>query len=501
MVTIREWMNNKTILITGGAGFFGKVLTEKLLRTCPGVKRIYLIIRPKRGKTPQERWDEIAKDALFETVLADTPDIIDQKVTVLDGDMSLINLGLSQEIIEELQNTVNIIFHSAATVRFNDPLHKAFLSNTRGTLEMCKLASEANNLEVFVHVSTAYCNHNLKLTCYEEKVYEPYQNWRTILKLIETENPVVMNTISYKIIQDHPNTYTFSKSLGEKIVEEYSCKFPTVIARPTVVVGILKGPNPGWTDNLNGVFGITTACGKGVMRVIKGNEECCLDYIPVDYAINALISSGWEKASGENKELSIYNCSYSNLLPTFSLKVLYDQGSEVNKKECTLDNDIWYPFLIFATNDIYFHFLFYVFQVIPAVFLDSILFLINKKRRLIKLNIKIYQALQALSPFTTKNVQFDNTKYKALWNKLSQDEAEIYPVRPPSDFNWREVILIMHKGVKKYFLKEYLEDEEYHRKKLMRLYYLHQFAKGIIISATFMLSYKLINGSIYRYIL
>ncbi|CAH1397837.1 unnamed protein product [Nezara viridula] len=501
MITIREWMNNKTILITGGAGFLGKVLTEKLLRTCPGVKRIYLIIRSKRGKTPQERWNEIAKDALFETVLADTPDIMDQKVTVLDGDMSLINLGLSQEIIEELKNTVNIIFHSAATVRFNDPLHKAFLSNTRGTLEMCKLASETKNLEVFVHVSTAYCNHHLMETCFEEKIYEPCQDWRTILKLIETENPVVMNTISYKIIQDHPNTYTFSKSLSEKIVEEYSCKFSTVIARPGVVVGIFKDLILGWTDNVNGVLGISTALTKGVMRVIKGNEECCLDYIPADFVINALIVSSWEKATGENKELSIYNCSYSNELPKFNLKALCDVGLEVNKEECTLDNDIWYPFLIFVTNDIYFHFLFYILQVIPAGFLDSILFLLNKKRRLIKLNIKIYQVSQALVAFTTKTIVFDNKKYKALWNKLSLDEAEIYPLRPPSDFNYREIMITMHKGVKKYFLKENLEDEEYHTKKLMRLYYLHQFAKGIIISATFMLSYKLINAAIYTYIL
>ncbi|CAH1397839.1 unnamed protein product [Nezara viridula] len=499
MITIKEWMNNKTILITGGAGFFGKVLTEKLLRACPGVERIYLLIRPKHGKTPQERWDDISKDVLFGPLLKEVPDIM-KKVTVLDGDMSVINLGLSEESIEELKNRVNIIFHSAATVRFNDPLHKAFLSNTRGTLEMCKLASETKNLEVFVHVSTAYCHHNLKLTCYEEKVYEPCQDWRTILKLIETENPVVMNTISYKIIQDHPNTYTFSKSLSEKIVEEYSHKFPTVLARPTVVVGVYQDPVPGWTDNMNGLIGITTGMCKGVLRVLKGRKECCLDYIPVDVSVNALIVGAWEKVTSENKELSIYNCGYADLIP-ISFQTLLEEGGDLNEKTCPLDDDIWYPFLIFVQNNFNFHLLFYLLQVLPAVIIDSILFLVKKERRMVKITIKIYQALQALEAFTMNNIRFDNKKYHDLWEKLTEDEVEIFRVGVPANFRWSDTMLDMHRGVKQYYLKEKLEDIEFHRLKLKRLYYLDRFVRGILIIAAFTLSYKLINVVLCKYIL
>ncbi|XP_014283392.1 fatty acyl-CoA reductase 1 [Halyomorpha halys] len=500
MTTIKEWTNNKTILITGGAGFFGKVLTEKLLRACPGVKRIYLIIRPKGGQTPQERWANIVKDELFEKLLAEAPDIMDRKVTVLDGDMSLINLGLTQENIEELKNTVDIIFHSAATVRFNDPLHKAFLSNTRGTLELCKLASEMNNLEVFVHVSTTYCNHNLKKHFYEEKVYEPCQDWRIMLKLIEEENPTVMNTISYKITQDHPNTYTFTKSLSEKIVEEYSSKFPVVISRPSVVVGIAREPLLGWTDNVNGVTGVTTAVCKGVMRVIKGRKNCKLDYVAVDIAINALIISGWEKSISENKELSIYNCAYADFMPV-SFETLTTQGLDINERECTFDNDIWYPFLLFAMNNLYFHILFYLLQVIPAVLIDSVLFLMKKKPRLIKITIKIYQAIQALEAFTMEDVVFDNKEYKALWEKLTDEDARIFSVKPPVDLKMEEVMLILHKGMKKYFLKENLEDNEHHRLKLRRFYYLDRFVRGILISTLVISVFKLINALLYRYVL
>lgn len=49
----------KTILVTGGTGFMGKVLVEKLLRCCTGVKRIYLLVRSKKGKDPNERLKDV----------------------------------------------------------------------------------------------------------------------------------------------------------------------------------------------------------------------------------------------------------------------------------------------------------------------------------------------------------------------------------------------------------------------------------------------------------
>lgn len=37
----------------------GKVLVEKLLRSCPGIKNIYLLMRPKKGQNVQERLQEL----------------------------------------------------------------------------------------------------------------------------------------------------------------------------------------------------------------------------------------------------------------------------------------------------------------------------------------------------------------------------------------------------------------------------------------------------------
>lgn len=57
-ISIENWFQNRHILITGATGFMGKVLVEKLLRSCPDIAGIYILIRSKRGKDAQQRLEE-----------------------------------------------------------------------------------------------------------------------------------------------------------------------------------------------------------------------------------------------------------------------------------------------------------------------------------------------------------------------------------------------------------------------------------------------------------
>ena len=52
---IKDFYNDKAILITGTTGFLGKVVLEKFFRSLPMVRRIYLLIRPKRGVDIMDR--------------------------------------------------------------------------------------------------------------------------------------------------------------------------------------------------------------------------------------------------------------------------------------------------------------------------------------------------------------------------------------------------------------------------------------------------------------
>lgn len=56
--SIPDWFAGKCILVSGATGFMGKVLVEKLLRDCPLVERLYLLVRRKRGVEPEHRRDE-----------------------------------------------------------------------------------------------------------------------------------------------------------------------------------------------------------------------------------------------------------------------------------------------------------------------------------------------------------------------------------------------------------------------------------------------------------
>jgi fatty acyl-CoA reductase len=59
---VQEFFRNAVVFITGGTGFMGKMLVEKLLRLCPHIKHIYLLIRFKKGKNIEQRLEDIFED-------------------------------------------------------------------------------------------------------------------------------------------------------------------------------------------------------------------------------------------------------------------------------------------------------------------------------------------------------------------------------------------------------------------------------------------------------
>jgi fatty acyl-CoA reductase len=61
---VQDFFRGKNIFITGGTGFLGMALIEKLLRSCPDVGTIYVLVRPKKGKEVSARLEELIKNSV-----------------------------------------------------------------------------------------------------------------------------------------------------------------------------------------------------------------------------------------------------------------------------------------------------------------------------------------------------------------------------------------------------------------------------------------------------
>ncbi|KAJ8969158.1 hypothetical protein NQ314_001899 [Rhamnusium bicolor] len=284
--SIADWYKDKSVFITGGSGFMGKVMVEKLLYSCSGIKYLYLLLRNKRGKTPQQRIQDMWKLPMFERLRKSQPDAI-KKIIPLAGDVNTDGLGLKANDVDLLINNANIVFHMAATLKLEAKLNDAIEQNTTGTARVIDVCKKIKNLKAFIHFSTAFCSADLDV--FEEKVYSNKDNPRDVINISKWLTPDTLDIATPSIIAPHPNTYTYSKRLAETLVADELDNMPVCIVRPSIVIPSMEEPVPGWVDSLNGPIGLLVGAGKGVIRSMHVNGENRGQFIPVDFAINASI--------------------------------------------------------------------------------------------------------------------------------------------------------------------------------------------------------------------
>ncbi|RZB39608.1 NAD binding 4, Epimerase, and/or 3Beta HSD domain containing protein, partial [Asbolus verrucosus] len=152
---IADFHKGKNIFVTGATGFVGKLLVEKLLRACPNINTIYILIRPKKGEDEDSRLKKLYTD---QQILPN----FQRKISVIKGDISLPDLAVFPEDKAKILEQVNVIFNIAAVVRFDEKITTATKINVRGARDLLKIAGQCKHLESFVHVGTAYSNCNRK---------------------------------------------------------------------------------------------------------------------------------------------------------------------------------------------------------------------------------------------------------------------------------------------------------------------------------------------------
>lgn len=157
------------------------------------------------------------------------------KVVPVVGELTEPNFGFGPELLEEIIDRVNVIYHSAATIRFNSPLRTAIFTNLTGTMRTIELAKQLKQLSAYIYCSTAFCNSNNRGLITEDvykSQFDPYE----MMKMAENDEAWVDFTGAKckEYLKDHPNTYTFTKNLSENLLMAEMSGLPAAIVRPSI---------------------------------------------------------------------------------------------------------------------------------------------------------------------------------------------------------------------------------------------------------------------------
>ncbi|XP_017110720.1 fatty acyl-CoA reductase wat [Drosophila elegans] len=468
---ILSFYKDKTVFITGGTGFLGKVIIEKLLRATD-VKRIYFLVRPKRGERVEGRFEAWKKDKIFEALLKDKPRALEH-VTPIAGDCCALNLAISEADRRILAEEVQVLMHGAASVRFMEPLQDALNINTRAVRLVVQLAKEMRRLEAFLHISTAFSNcvvDHIQERFYPENLTCPFDK---VLDLSESLSTEMVNKMAPTLMGRFPNTYTYTKALGEQVIQEEAGDLPVGVFRPAIIFSVFKEPLPGWVDGLQGLGGMIYATAYGVLHLMLVNPKAKALVVPADYCVNVAIASVVQiakKASGAKESvLPIFTytpCQSNDVTYGEVIEKCYANGLAVPNTKM-----IWYPF----THNIGCPWLYsvgvYLYHMLPGLLLDVILRLKGEKPTMIKAYHKIHEGVRVLFPFSKKTFTMDTHNTDQMWQSMTPADKRTFHFNL-SNLNWDEYFTTVMDGVRLYLFKDLRTPESVaNGKRILSRYY------------------------------
>ncbi len=350
-ISIAAELDGKRIAITGGTGFLGTALVERLLRSVPGCELV-LLIRPGQRRTVAQRARrEIFNNDAFDTLRAtyesgrrepgETFDeMVARRVTTIAGDVGTDGLGLDDAGRLALA-TCDIVIHSAATVSFDSPLDLAVEINLLGPSRIAATLHDLNVRPHLVSVSTCYVAGNRKGSAPEEPVDEsPYWfglDWRDEVAAsrrtradaeAESRKPAMLKqfradarkelgaagtpllaakTEQYRSrwVSDQlvdagrsraaslgwPDAYAYTKALGEQALFEQRGELPVSIVRPAIIESSFAEPSPGWIRGFRMAEPVIISYARGLLKEFPGVPEGVIDVIPVDLVCGAICAT------------------------------------------------------------------------------------------------------------------------------------------------------------------------------------------------------------------
>jgi thioester reductase-like protein len=339
-LAVRETLANRHILLVGVTGFIGKVWLVDLLENVSNISKITLLVRRNRTTSAQRRFEKIIEESpAFDTLQArhgrQLGAFLREKVEVVEGDVSQRGLGLDEATQARLTKSLDLIVNSAGLTDFNPDLREALASNVDSAKHLLEFLRKCSHAAL-MHLSTCYVvgMRDGRVAEAVEDNYTPAQDpnfdaqrevdsLREMIGRIEAraESPELTRALRRQVLgragdpsavpaeeldgvlkrnrvrwarnrllrvgmrrAQHlgwPNTYTFTKSLGESLLTRHGQDLPIAIVRPSIVESSTRSPFVGWNEGINTSGPLSYLLGT-TFRQLPTNERKCLDVIPVD---------------------------------------------------------------------------------------------------------------------------------------------------------------------------------------------------------------------------
>jgi thioester reductase-like protein len=339
-LSVRETLANRQILLIGVTGFIGKVWLVDLLENVPDIGKITLLIRRNRTTSAQRRFEKIIEESpAFDTLQARhgrrLGAFLKDKVEVVEGDVSRPGLGLDAATQTRLAKSLDVIVNSAGLTDFNPDLREALASNVDSARHLLDFLRKSGHAGL-MHLSTCYVV-GMRDGRVGEELHDNYnptqdanfdaereiESLREMIARIEAraeseelnralrrqalgragdpsavpaeelDGVLKRNRVRWarnRLLRvgmrrakhlGWPNTYTFTKSLGESILARHGKDLPIAIVRPSIVESSSRSPFSGWNEGINTSGPLSYLLGTN-FRQLPTNERKCLDVIPVD---------------------------------------------------------------------------------------------------------------------------------------------------------------------------------------------------------------------------
>lgn len=512
---ICNFYKGKNVLLTGASGFIGTILLEKLLR-CTEINKIFVFFRQKKGQSIEDRIKNYLKDDAFDNLRSQSENFT-EKIVFIPADIQSEGLALSPEHREFLIRETQVVFHVAATVKFDEHLRIAYETNVRGTNLLLEMAEEMKNLCSFVYVSTAYSNCDYKTI--EEKFYDPIYTHTEFQQLIEFCSDEELTILNDKLIKPMPNSYTLTKRTAEYSVRLRMDRLPIGIVRPSIVMPNLEEPRPMWVKGMTGLTAMYAAVGLGVMRTVYQSTENLIDIVPGDFVGNGILAVGWslgtskeplenfgtpispvcKKISSMDDNNNYMTPKIEEQLPNGGGNLLTQNGKRPlekpsvtgqtsqhiyhivsckdnpitlghssnltihhnNNSEEGCDKMLWVIHHNPTNNKWLYFFYFYLFNILPTIlFFEYLEKLSGKPAQLMKLYRRAFFLNNAIEAFSINEWHFTNSNSRALLQRLNPQDKKLFNFSV-KNVSWPDYHLNLSRTLVKYCLGSVISKESY----------------------------------------